>query len=254
MSTAEDIIRVAQGQIGYHEGSNNDNKYGAWWGMNHAAWCDIFTTWVFHLAGCPRPSEQIPGREGSASVNYTVNYWRAKGLFRPSTQSQPGDLICYDWTGHENGSNWAQTHIGIVVGRNGSRIDTIEGNRGDRVARHVQTAGEQVIWGTCNMQALIASGKGGGKPPAPLPPPPPMPPGVPQYLMALVLSTPPMHNQHVLLWQDKMHARGWRIAVDGVYGPASMATCRAFQRDKRLEIDGVVGPKTWIATWTSQIT
>ncbi|MEU8919524.1 N-acetylmuramoyl-L-alanine amidase [Kitasatospora sp. NPDC048545] len=58
----------------------------------------------------------------------------------------------------------------------------------------------------------------------------------------------------VLLWQQHMAARGWSISADGKYGPKSAATCRAFQADKGLEQDGVVGAKTWAATWNSPIT
>src|SRR4051794_36191833 len=112
MTTVADVIRVAQSQIGYLEDGANHTKFGKWWGLDGVAWCDIFTTWVFHSAGCPRPSEQIPGREGSASVNYTVQYWKSKGLFRPSTQCESGDLIAFDWTGSESGRDWNQTHIG----------------------------------------------------------------------------------------------------------------------------------------------
>jgi peptidoglycan hydrolase-like protein with peptidoglycan-binding domain len=238
MSTVADIVRVARSQVGYHADGNNHQKYGVWWGMNGVAWCDIFSTWVFHEAGCPRPSEQLPGREGGASVNYTAKYWQGKGLWRPSTQSQPGDLICFDWTG-----------------RSGSRITIVEGNVGnDEVRLKDYTAGGSLIWGTCNMQALIASGKGGAPPPPPPPPPLPMPTGVPRYDFPLVLTSPPMQNQHVLIWQQQMVRRGWRIAADGVYGPASMAACRAFQIDKHLEVDGVVGPNTWKVTWTAPVT
>ncbi|MEU5383211.1 peptidoglycan recognition protein family protein [Kitasatospora cineracea] len=58
----------------------------------------------------------------------------------------------------------------------------------------------------------------------------------------------------VQLWQQHMAARGWLISADGKYGPKSAATCRAFQAEKNLDPDGVVGPKTWSATWNAPIT
>jgi len=255
MGSVADIVRVANAEVGYRESGNNNNKYGAWWGWNGVAWCDLFTTWVFHQAGIERPSEQIPGRPGGASVNYTKQFWERKGLWRPSTQAQPGDLICYDWTGRESGADWGQTHIGIIVAREGSTLHSVEGNRHDQVGRWNNVAGARLIWGTCNMQPLIAGAAGKPKPPGPTPPPPiKMPPGVPQYDFPLVLTSPLAHNHHVLIWQQQMRKRGWKIEADGVYGPASMAAARAFQAEKRLEVDGVVGPKTWIATWTAPIT
>lgn len=259
MTAVADIVRVAQSQLGYREGPNNDNKFGIWWGLDNQPWCDLFTSWVFHTAGAPRPSEQIPGREGSASVNYTQRYWAARGLFRPSTESEVGDLILFDWTGAEDGHDWNQTHIGIIVGRSGSTLTTIEGNtsdhvHGDGVYTKQWTAGGNLIWGTCNMQALIASGKGTPPAPTPLPPKPQPTAYVPAYGMALVLTTPLMHNNHVLIWQQQMVKRGWNLSTDGYYGPASMAACRAFQSEKGLQVDGIVGPNTWMATWTSPVT
>ena len=36
---AKDIVDVAIGELGYKEQGNNRTKYGAWYGMNGAAWC-----------------------------------------------------------------------------------------------------------------------------------------------------------------------------------------------------------------------
>jgi hypothetical protein len=70
----------------------------------------------------------------------------------------------------------------------------------------------------------------------------------------LRLTSPMMHGEDVRAWQAKMTARGWAIGVDGWYGPASQTICRAFQAEKHLGVDGVVGPATWRATWTSPVT
>jgi hypothetical protein len=58
----------------------------------------------------------------------------------------------------------------------------------------------------------------------------------------------------VRTWQQKMQDRGWPIAVDQIYGPHSDQTCREFQQEKGLKVDGLVGPQTWSATWTAPIT
>jgi hypothetical protein len=49
--TAADVLRIARSQIGYEEGRNNANKYGAAYGMNNVFWCQQFVWWVFHQAG-----------------------------------------------------------------------------------------------------------------------------------------------------------------------------------------------------------
>jgi peptidoglycan hydrolase-like protein with peptidoglycan-binding domain len=51
-----------------------------------------------------------------------------------------------------------------------------------------------------------------------------------------------------------MHARGWTIAVDGVYGPESYKVALAFQAEKGLARDGLVGKNTWDAAWTLKVT
>ncbi|WP_084265857.1 peptidoglycan-binding domain-containing protein [Actinomadura macra] len=67
---------------------------------------------------------------------------------------------------------------------------------------------------------------------------------------------PPMEgkNNDVRTWQTQMHKRGWKIKVDNWYGPKSEAVCVAFQKEKRLKVDGVVGPETWKCTWECPIT
>jgi cell wall-associated NlpC family hydrolase len=69
------------------------------------------------------------------------------------------------------------------------------------------------------------------------------------------LSQPPYtRGKDVQRWQQRMRSRGWRIPVNGVYGPRSEAVCRRFQREKGLLVDGVVGPDTWHAAWAAPVT
>ncbi|GLW63613.1 hypothetical protein Arub01_18570 [Actinomadura rubrobrunea] len=69
------------------------------------------------------------------------------------------------------------------------------------------------------------------------------------------LTQPPiMRGDDVRTWQAQMRKRGWTITVDGAYGPQSERVCRAFQKEKGLVVDGIVGPKTWRAAWEAPIT
>lgn len=67
-----------------------------------------------------------------------------------------------------------------------------------------------------------------------------------------------LKNRHVgdgtELWQRRMLHRGWTITVDDIYGPQSAKVCRAFQSEKGLKVDGIVGPITWAAAWTAPVT
>ncbi|MGB3291870.1 MAG: S8 family serine peptidase [Phormidesmis sp.] len=49
-------------------------------------------------------------------------------------------------------------------------------------------------------------------------------------------------------WQQKMKKLGYKIKVDGIYGPASQKVARQFQRKHKLAADGIVGSKTRAAT------
>lgn len=51
-------------------------------------------------------------------------------------------------------------------------------------------------------------------------------------------------------WQVQMGKLGFAIGVDGEYGPQSEQVCFDFQRAEKLEVDGVVGPETWSASFT----
>lgn len=55
-------------------------------------------------------------------------------------------------------------------------------------------------------------------------------------------------------WQRQMRRRGWTLRLDGIYGPQTADVARAFQREKGLTVDGLIGPKTWAAAFTAPIT
>ncbi len=76
----------------------------------------------------------------------------------------------------------------------------------------------------------------------------------PAYPGYVIRFNPNRFDANLKVWQTRMKARGWRIIVDGVYGPDTRRVVLGFQRDKRLGVDGEIGPITWRAAWTSKVT
>lgn len=55
-------------------------------------------------------------------------------------------------------------------------------------------------------------------------------------------------------WQAQMKKRGWRITVDGRFGPQSARVAAGLQRQVGITADGLVGIRTWTESFTAPIT
>ncbi|MFI6296694.1 N-acetylmuramoyl-L-alanine amidase [Nonomuraea sp. NPDC050790] len=65
-----------------------------------------------------------------------------------------------------------------------------------------------------------------------------------------LLRYPPVtRGDDVRRWQAAAVRLGYKLTVDGAYGPRSQGACRLIQRRARLTEDGIVGPLTWAATF-----
>lgn len=130
-----DIVDVAIGEIGYKETGNNQTKYGAWYGMNGAAWCHMFVSWCANQAGVS--SSVVP----KASYCPTGMAWfKQRGLFKYKGNYTPkrGDII-YFCTNY--------SHVGIVEKCSGGTVYTIEGNSASQVRRRSYPLSEGKITG-----------------------------------------------------------------------------------------------------------
>ena len=116
MTTATEILNIAESQIGYTENPPNSNmtKYGDWYGMNGEPWCDMFVSWVFAQADA---SSLIGGE--FAYCPYHEQWFRNNGLWSDDNP-QAGDIVFF---GHPIAS-----HIGIVKEPFDGGIISIEGN------------------------------------------------------------------------------------------------------------------------------
>lgn len=86
------------------------------------------------------------------------------------------------------------------------------------------------------------------KPPTPRPTPAPSVPAFPGIVRR------GSKGAAVRKVQQRLKDRGWSITVDGDFGPGTDSIVRAFQAEKRLTVDGVVGQNTWRSLWTATVT
>lgn len=100
---------------------------------------------------------------------------------------------------------------------------------------------------------LRALGAGNNSTIAPPPPPPETPPPLRPAWPGVYLRQG-SRGDHVRIVQKRLEERGWSIAIEGDFGSQTEDVVRHFQEEKSLGVDGIVGPKTWEALWTSPIT
>ncbi len=55
----------------------------------------------------------------------------------------------------------------------------------------------------------------------------------------------PLSSEPVKTVQYLLRHHGYTVKVDGIFGPATAAAVKAFQGKHDLEVDGIVGDKTW---------
>ncbi|MGN1432315.1 MAG: RICIN domain-containing protein [Ruminococcus sp.] len=122
-ATGNDLVRVAQGEVG---ASGRPNKYtyyiGSIGGTYAYAWCHAFVSWCANQAGV---GDLIPK---TASCSTGVSWFENRNQFQLRSSGyvpKAGDIVYF---GSGGGS-----HVGIVTSSNGSRVYTIEGNAKDTV-------------------------------------------------------------------------------------------------------------------------
>lgn len=108
----------------------------------------------------------------------------------------------------------------------------------------------------CPGEHLYAWVRRGAPRPGGTTPKPSTKPGVkaPAWPGRLLEYPPVMQGEDVRTWQAQMDKRGWDIDVDGLYGDQSADVAEAFQLEKGLVDDRMVGRLTWAAAWESPIT
>lgn len=132
--TANKIKKLAESQLGYHEGPNNQNKYGP-----TGFWCSNFATWVWQKSGVDIPILPFTGDV----YNWGQEHGLAYGKHNLDA-ARPGDVLLF---GSGPQSPTTSTHIGVVESVHGNSVTLIEGNSADQVRRVTHTLSSSTFYG-----------------------------------------------------------------------------------------------------------
>ena len=123
-ASADKVVAIAQKEVGYKEGVNNDSKYGAWYGLNHQSWCAMFVSWCFGQSNLTSLIDS--GAKGYASCSLFEAWARQHNLIVPTNSVQAGDILLFDFY-----NKGVSEHTGIATGGidpHTHLIPTVEGN------------------------------------------------------------------------------------------------------------------------------
>lgn len=94
MATALDVINVARTQIGFIEGSNNENPYGIWYGIPNESYCAMGVSWCFAQVGLSNLiAAQTP--KGFSYCPTGLTWFQRQGLVVNKFAAQPGDIVFF---------------------------------------------------------------------------------------------------------------------------------------------------------------
>ena len=113
-----ELMELAKQQVGNVGGY----PYWSWYGFDsRVEWCACFVSWCYNQAGKSDP--RFAGCEWQGVPWFqSRGQWGARGY----ENLAPGDAIFFDWD-----LDGTADHVGLVLGRDGSRVYTVEGNSGD---------------------------------------------------------------------------------------------------------------------------
>lgn len=216
-------MAAIEAEVGFVEGGNNDNPYGTWQGISHAAYCASFAMWGACLHGGYRwPSYCQFGWKGDAYVPYCEAHARTLGIWRVCSRNDPpkrGWMPVYDWTGWGGGD-----HIGAGVWGSDDGWATlwvVEGNTGSPQGVHYVRRDWTYIRGFIALEETPGAGPDGPR----------------ELQLGYV-------GDDVRWLQSRLTELGYDVpgGIDGDFGSGTWQAVLNFQHDwVPTERDGIVG-------------
>ncbi len=195
------------------------------------AWCATFVSAVAIKLGY---TDIIPTE---CSCTRMIELFKKLGAWveNENRTPNPGDIIFYDWEDSGIGDNkGGSDHVGIVEKVSGGNITVIEGNYSNSVKRRALAVNGRYIRGYAvpkyDKETETASG------------------GEATVTVRLSMLKKGAKGEQVKTLQRLLIALGYDLGeygADGDFGSATDKAVRAFQKDRNLEADGIVGQNTW---------
>lgn len=214
-ATGYTLTQTKLDQVIAKQGENSAAaKYGKRWLGKQCYDCAQLVRWGLKAAGV-----------GGVDISGASSQWKKGGwLVKGELETLPADAPCIIFREDKNSSPMG--HVGIYLG-DGTVVHAQQTKTG--VVRTPLSDGRWTHWA---MPKVFEGGE-----PAPEAPVAPV---------RTTLRKGTKGNQ-VKEAQKLLNAHGALLNEDGDFGYATEAAVENFQREKGLDIDGVVGPKTWAA-------
>ncbi|WP_243716055.1 CHAP domain-containing protein [Actinomadura darangshiensis] len=154
----DEVIKLAEKQVGVHEGKGGETKYHDWYistphakqtaardggfpvkDYRGAQWCNMFVSWLGAQTGVKNMGWDA----------YTVQHatW-FKDTGRWGHEAKPGAVVFFDWQDGSDGGINDIDHVGLVVKDNGDgTVNTVEGNTDNSVNQKVRQKSQIVGFG-----------------------------------------------------------------------------------------------------------
>lgn len=130
----QQVVNIAKSQVGNVGGY----PFWSWYGFeSRVEWCACFVSWCYNRVGMSEP-------RFAACTSQGMPWFQSRGQWgdRNYPNIAAGDAIFFDWD-----SDGDADHVGIVIGSDGDRVYTVEGNSGDACKIKSYPLGSNLIRG-----------------------------------------------------------------------------------------------------------
>ena len=255
------FVELCKGYLGYNEkdGSykkiidlyNSMEKIPRGVKMDYGyAWCAAYVSAMAAKAGY---LDIIPAE---CSCSCQIRLWKSMNRWVEDDNYAPsiGDFCYYDWEGRDGEDSAGEEtvdHVGIVsaVSSLNDTITVIEGNHADSVKERYITIGSKYIcgYGLPDFASKLdpKSKLNTSTLPSDSVSPPSNTESAPRYSVTVPQLREGSIGTSVKSLQSLLNGASPHLLVDGEFGPATLAAVKSFQSEKKIEVDGIVGPITW---------